>query len=109
MQVLSWAVLGSLMGLVSTAVGARPSLSNEVPVQTSNSFTPISTPAFAIRDLFWFVLGLCICAVIFVIISGLLAYSVMRFRRHPGKDSREPPQTSIAADTASWPGRSCPC
>ena len=89
MQVLSWAVLGSLMGLVSTAVGARPSLSNEVPVQTPNSFTPTSTPAFAIRDLSWFVLG--IWVVIFVIIGGLLAYSVMRFRRHPRQDSPRAP------------------
>jgi hypothetical protein len=39
---------------------------------------PTSTPVFAIRDLSWFVLGM--CAVIFVVVGWLLAYSVMRFR-----------------------------
>jgi cytochrome c oxidase subunit 2 len=89
-QVLSLAMLVSLIALVSTAVGATHSLSREAPVQTPNIFAPTSTPAFAIRDLSWFVLG--ICAVIFFVVGGLLAYSVMRFRRRPGEDSGEPPQ-----------------
>jgi cytochrome c oxidase subunit II len=83
-------MLVSLIILVSTAVGATHSLSSEAPVQTPNIFAPTSTPAFAIRDLSWFVLG--ICAVIFIVVGGLLTYSVMRFRSRPGEDSREPPQ-----------------
>jgi cytochrome c oxidase subunit 2 len=59
-------------------------------VQTPNIFAPTSTPAFAIRDLSWFVLS--ICAVIFAVVAGLLAYSVVRFRHRPGEDNREPPQ-----------------
>ena len=61
-----------------------------MPVQTPNIFAPTSTPAITIRDLSWFVLG--ICAVICVG-GGLLTYSVTRFRRRPGEDSREPPLT----------------
>ena len=59
-------------------------------VQAPSIFAPASTPAFAIRDLSWFVLG--ICAVIFVVVGGLLTYSVIRFRRRPGEESGEPPQ-----------------
>jgi cytochrome c oxidase subunit 2 len=59
-------------------------------VQTPNIFAPTSTPAFAIRELSWFVLG--ICAVIFAVVAALLTYSVIRFRHRPGGESREPPQ-----------------
>jgi heme/copper-type cytochrome/quinol oxidase subunit 2 len=92
---LGWAFLLTAMlvviiALASTAVGATRPLSNEAPVQTPNIFAPTSAPAFAIRNLSWFVLG--ICAAIFVVVGGLLTYSVIRFRRRPGQDSREPPQ-----------------
>ena len=89
-QVLSWAMLVSLSTQVSTAVGATQSLSSEASVQTPNIFAPTSTPAFAIRDLSYFVLG--ICAVIFVVVAALLTYSIIRFRRRRGEDTREPPQ-----------------
>jgi cytochrome c oxidase subunit II len=65
-------------------------LGDGASVQTPNIFAPTSTPAFAIRELSWFVLG--ICAVIFLVVAGLLTYSVIRFRRRPGAESREPPQ-----------------
>jgi len=78
------------MGLVYIAAGAESSPRNAVPVQTPNIFAPTSTPAFAIRDLSWFVLS--ICAGIFAVVAGLLAYSVVRFRHRPGEDNREPPQ-----------------
>jgi cytochrome c oxidase subunit 2 len=48
-----------------------------------------SVRAFAIRDLSHFVLG--ICAAIFVVVGGLLAYSLVRFR-HRGDEAGEPPQ-----------------
>jgi cytochrome c oxidase subunit 2 len=76
--------------LASTAVAATRALGNEVVMQTPSIFAPTSTPAFAIRDLSWFVLG--ICAVIFMVVGGLLAYSIIRFRRRPGDEDREPPQ-----------------
>lgn len=51
------AALVSLIGLASIAVGATASLGGEGPVLTPNSFAPTSTPASAIRDLSYFVLG----------------------------------------------------
>ena len=87
---ISVAALVSVIALVSSAVGATGSLSHDGPVSTPSIFAPVSTPAFAIRDLSYFVLG--ICAVIFVVVSGLLTYSLVRFRRRRGDEAREPPQ-----------------
>ena len=87
---ISVAALVSVMALVSSAVGATGSLSHDGPVSTPSIFAPVSTPAFAIRDLSYFVLG--ICAVIFIVVAGLLAYSLVRFRRRRGDEAREPPQ-----------------
>jgi cytochrome c oxidase subunit 2 len=79
-----------VIGLARVAGGATAALGNAAAVQTPNIFAPTSTPAFAIRDLSWFVMG--ICAVIFVVVGGLLAYSLIRFRRRPEDAGREPPQ-----------------
>jgi cytochrome c oxidase subunit 2 len=56
----------------------------------TNIFAPLSTPAEAIFELS--VLTLAICAGIFVIVSGLLIYTLIRFRHRPGDEDREPPQ-----------------
>jgi cytochrome c oxidase subunit 2 len=53
-------------------------------------FAPVSTPAYAIDTLAWFAIA--ICAGIALIVGGLLAYSIIRFRARPGDDGREPPQ-----------------
>jgi heme/copper-type cytochrome/quinol oxidase subunit 2 len=81
----------ALANRCASAYGAATAfaLGDGASVQTPNIFAPTSTPAFAIRDLSWFVLG--ICAVIFLVVAGLLTYSVIRFRRRPG-EGREPPQ-----------------
>ena len=81
----SVAALISLLALVSSAVGATGSVSHDGSVSTPSIFAPVSTPAFAIRDLSYFVLG--ICAVIFVVVGGLLAYSLVRFRRRRGDET----------------------
>jgi cytochrome c oxidase subunit II len=57
---------------------------------TPTMFAPVSTPAFAIREVSFFVLA--ITAAIFVIVGGLAVYSIARYRRRPGDDDREPPQ-----------------
>jgi cytochrome c oxidase subunit 2 len=88
--VISFATIVALIGLVDAAGGATPPPGNEALVQTPNIFAPTSTPAFAIRDLSWLVLS--ICAVIFVVVAGVLASSIIRFRRRPGDDGGEPPQ-----------------
>ena len=59
--------------------------------QSSTSiFAPAGTPAHSIFDLSMFVLG--ISAGIFVVVSGLLVYALVRFRRRPTDSDREPPQ-----------------
>src|SRR6266571_682112 len=73
------AAIVGLSGLASIALGAPGALGDDGSVQTPNMFAPTSTPAFAIRDLSYFVLG--ICAVIFIVVGGLLTYGIIRFRR----------------------------
>src|SRR5262245_16417278 len=64
------------------------------PVAQSSSSTSIfssaSTPADSILSLSFFVLA--ITGVIFLIVSSLLVYSVVKFRRRANDDGREPPQ-----------------
>jgi cytochrome c oxidase subunit 2 len=60
------------------------------PVHLSSIFDPVSPPAAEIYTLSVLVLG--ICAAIFVIVGGLTAYCVVRFRRRPGDGDGEPPQ-----------------
>src|SRR5690242_1995128 len=56
----------------------------------TNIFAPVSTPAESIFGLSVFVL--LTVAAIFVLVFGLLAYAVVRFRSRPGDDRREPVQ-----------------
>ncbi len=60
------------------------------PARLSSIFDPVSPPAAEIYTLALLVLG--ICAAIFVVVGGLMVYSIVRFRRRPGDDDREPPQ-----------------
>ena len=53
-------------------------------------FSPASTPADAIHQLSLFVLT--ICGAIFLVVAGLLLYSVVKFRRPADDDNREPAQ-----------------
>jgi cytochrome c oxidase subunit 2 len=56
----------------------------------TNIFAPVSTPAESIFGLSIFVL--LTMAAIFVVVFGLLAYAVVRFRYRRGDDRREPAQ-----------------
>src|SRR5277367_6695963 len=60
------------------------------PSQIPSIFKPDSTPADSIFRLSRLVL--IITGLIFVIVFGLLAYAVTKFRRRGGDDGREPPQ-----------------
>ena len=53
-------------------------------------FAPVSTPAYAIREIAFFVLGL--TGVIFLVVAGLTLYTIVRFRRRAGDRPSEPPQ-----------------
>jgi cytochrome c oxidase subunit 2 len=57
--------------------------------QDLSIFNPASPPAYSIRSLY--ILVLAICAVIFLLVEGILFYSIVRFRRSPA-GSNEPPQ-----------------
>ena len=59
-------------------------------VSTPSMFAPVSTPAFAIRDLSFLVLA--IVTFIFVVVAGVTVYAILRYRRRPGDDDRDPPQ-----------------
>jgi len=57
---------------------------------TPSIFAPASTPAFAIRDLSFLVLA--IVTGIFIVVAGVTVYAILRYRRRPGDDGRDPPQ-----------------
>ena len=59
-------------------------------VATPSIFAPVSTPAYAIREIAFFVLG--ITGVIFVVVAALTLYTIVRYRRRPGDSGSEPPQ-----------------
>src|SRR5262249_8985959 len=56
----------------------------------TNIFRPLSQPAQEIKETS--ALVLIICAVIFIIVAGLLIYSLVRFRHRAGDEATEPPQ-----------------
>src|SRR5580658_1317129 len=60
------------------------------PALVPSIFAPESTPAHSIMRLS--VLVLVIAGVIFVVVTSLLAYAVIRFRRRANDDGTEPPQ-----------------
>jgi cytochrome c oxidase subunit 2 len=64
--------------------------SADPPVQNLSIFDPVSPPAESIRSLS--VLVLAITGFIFVVVEGILIYSMVRFRRRAGAAPAEPPQ-----------------
>lgn len=59
-------------------------------IPPSSVFSPVSTPAHEVNTVALFVIA--ITAVIFLIVGGLLVYSIVRFRLRADDDGREPPQ-----------------
>ena len=59
-------------------------------LSTPSMFAPVSTPAFAIREVSFLVLA--IAMFIFIVVAGLTVYAIIRFRHRPGDDGGEPPQ-----------------
>src|SRR6266446_436604 len=57
-------------------------------LSVTNIFAPLSTPAEAVYEAA--LLVLVICAGIFLVVGGLLAYTIIRFRRRPADSGREP-------------------
>src|SRR5512132_490645 len=71
---------------VAMAAAASP----DSPLSSTNIFAPASTPAKTIFGLSMFVLA--VTAVIFIVVAGLLVYSVAKFRSRAGDAGREPAQ-----------------
>jgi cytochrome c oxidase subunit II len=61
-----------------------------VPEQVTNIFRPHSTPGESIYQMS--LLTLAICGGIFLVVSGLLVYIIIRFRNRPNDEQSEPPQ-----------------
>src|SRR5947199_8956700 len=81
-------VLTALLILSGPAVAFAASGDNAFT--PTNIFVPLSTPAHAIYQIS--LLVLLICAAIFLVVGGLLAYAIFRFRRRPEHENLEPPQ-----------------
>lgn len=79
-----------MLGAANFFAGAYSSLGFALSTHSPNIFAPASTPADQIYQLAIFVVAICIG--IFVIVAGLLAYSVIKFRRRRNDDGREPAQ-----------------
>jgi cytochrome c oxidase subunit 2 len=88
----SWVTLAMGLAFSTVVFGttfASP-LTSVDNVVISNIFDPKSTPAWLIHDLS--ILVLLICAGIFVVVAGLMIYTIIRFRQRKDDDGREPPQ-----------------
>lgn len=58
--------------------------------QSLSLFDPASPPADSIRNLTYLIFA--VAGMIFLIVEGVLIYSIIRFRRRSGDSSHEPPQ-----------------
>ena len=88
-----------MIGLVLLADGATSA-------QDLSIFNPASPPAESIRSLF--ILVLAVTAAIFLVVEGVLIYSIVRFRRSaPGQQANR--RRSTAACPSRSPGRSRRC
>jgi cytochrome c oxidase subunit 2 len=76
--------------LCSTATFSAAPAFAAAPNRVTSIFKPLSTPAQAVYEIS--LLALAICGAIFLVVAGLLAYTIVRFRRRPGDEVREPPQ-----------------
>ena len=92
-----------MIALSLSAVAAAAGAADRAP--TPSIFAPVSTPAFAIRDVGFFVLG--ITAVIFVIVAGLAAYTIVRATATAAPRPDPSRRRSTAARRSSWRGRWC--
>jgi len=85
------AFLGAFLALAAQAVASDWGMGDaNSRIAPPSMLRPVSTPAHEISTLAIFVLG--VTTAIFVIVSGLLTYSVIRFRSRRPDDGSEPPQ-----------------
>lgn len=87
LRTLTW-IRRTLVTIV--ILGGAPGTFSAELRPVANIFKPLSAPAESVFEIS--LLALLICAAIFLVVSGLLAYAVIRFRSKPGDDANEPPQ-----------------
>ena len=81
----------SLYALASVAVSSAALAQDDATgTFNTNIFSGVSTPALVTQNYSYLVLG--ICAVIFVVVMTMGIITLIRFRKRPGDDDREPPQ-----------------
>ena len=85
----NWRILSSQI-LVCVCYPAAAFADPAAPFSPTNIFAPASTPAKSIFGLSLFVLA--VTGAIFLVVFTLLLYSVVKFRKRPSDDGREPPQ-----------------
>ena len=92
--------VAAFVGFLSLAPVARAQDSTIRAVQ--NIFDPLSAPAETLYNVSLLVTA--VCAVIFLIVGGLLTYAIIRYRRRgPEDDQEEPPQVyGSAAIELAW-------
>jgi Cytochrome C oxidase subunit II, transmembrane domain len=91
------AILLSCAPIVASSKGSPERISSHPAAllgSASNTqtsiFSPHSGPAHSISVIAWRTIA--ITGIIFVVVGGLLAYAIIRFRQRPGDDGSEPPQ-----------------
>ena len=81
----AWIFAAVFLLCCAVTLSAPPALADVTSI-----FRPLSTPAQAVYEIA--LLALAVCAAIFLIVAGMLVYTIIRFRRRPGDEGREPPQ-----------------
>ena len=85
-----WALGTASFLFIATTCLVAPAFAADAPTGVTNIFKPLSTPAEAIHEVSLLVIA--ICAGIFLVVAGLLTYTLLRFRQRPGDEGHEPPQ-----------------
>ena len=81
----------SLYALVAIAISSTAMAQDDATATfNTNVFSGVSTPALVTQNYSYLVLG--ICAAIFVVVMTMGIITLIRFRKRPGDDDREPPQ-----------------
>src|SRR6185295_13363945 len=88
-KVSRWAIATASSVFIATTFLASAAFADP-PTSVTNIFKPFSTPAQAIHEVSLLVLA--ICAGIFLVVAGLLTYTLLRFRQRPDDAGGEPPQ-----------------
>lgn len=85
-QIIRWCSFTAILLIL----GGGSALASDPIYKVPNSFDPRSVPAHTIHELS--ILVLAICTGIFLVVTGILVYVVIRYRHRPADGSQEPPQ-----------------